>query len=150
MTQFENPNPFELLRLDPTASNDEVVAQAGRLKQQGVNDRELTAIRQAVQILTGSSKERFVQAMFSHPDPCYHWPALERLRAAFRRPPQGTGEQTSRCSPLKLEEFAEMLRPILGEPWDVEKLPDLPRETGNTPGLPENCGWRTLVDDFPG
>jgi hypothetical protein len=149
MTQFESPNPFEVLRLDPTASNEEVVAQACRLKQRGANERELTAIRQAVQILTGSGDERFVQAMLSHPHPRYHWPALERLWAAFRRPPQGAGEQTPRCPP-KLEEFAEMLLPILGERWDVEKLPDLPEETGKHPGLPENCGWRTLVEDFPG
>ena len=78
-------NPFEVLHLDPTASIEEVVAQAGRLRQRAAGEAELTAIRQAVQLLTGSNEERFVQAMLTHPRPCYSWPALERFRATFRR-----------------------------------------------------------------
>jgi hypothetical protein len=87
VSRSPRPNPFEVLRLDPTASDEEVIAQAGRLRQRAADEEEVNAIRQAVQVLTGSAAERFVHQMLAHPRPCYDWPALERFRAAFRRPP---------------------------------------------------------------
>src|SRR5918912_670354 len=51
-------NPFEVLRLDPSASEEEVVRQAGRLRQRVTDERSLNAVRQAVQELAGSAERR--------------------------------------------------------------------------------------------
>jgi hypothetical protein len=88
-------NPFEVLALDPAASDEQVVSQAGRLRQRALDEPQLTALRQAVQDLTGRPAERFLHQILTHPGPCYHWPASDRLRAAFRRPalPDDNGSQ---------------------------------------------------------
>ncbi len=78
-------NPFEVLRLDPTASDEEVVRQAGRLRQRAADEAEVAALRQAVQTLTGRPEERRLHQLLTHPRPCYHHPALERFVTAFRR-----------------------------------------------------------------
>jgi hypothetical protein len=147
-------NPFEVLHLDPTASIEEVVAQAGRLRQRAAGEAELTAIRQAVQLLTGSSEERFVQAMLTHPRPRYHWPALERFRSAFRRPPTPTNGQTPPCPPLNLEEFASFIRLVVGESWVPGSLPgktqDVQQPGVDNPEPSVYSSWRSLVEKFPG
>jgi hypothetical protein len=93
MIDPSHPNAFEVLRLDPGAGNEEVVAQAGRLRQRATEEQELTLLRQAVQALTGSAEDRCLEQILTHPDPRYHWPALDQFRAAFRRlpPPDPAG-----------------------------------------------------------
>jgi hypothetical protein len=86
------PNPFEVLRLDPAATDEEAVRQAGRLRQRAADEAEVAALRQAVQTLTGRPDERRLHQLLTHPGPCYRWPALDRLVAAFRRPPAPTEE----------------------------------------------------------
>ncbi len=80
-------NPFEVLRLDPSASEEEIVRHAGRLRQRVTDEETLSSIRQAVQALTAQPEERRRLALLTHPRPEYAHPALDRLAAAFRRPP---------------------------------------------------------------
>jgi hypothetical protein len=80
-----SPNPFEVLRLDPASGPEEVVRQAGRLRQRAADEEAVAAVRQAVQALTGPAEERTLHALLTHPGPCYHWPAVDRFVAAFRR-----------------------------------------------------------------
>jgi hypothetical protein len=94
MTDLYRDNPFEVLRLDPAAGEEEIVAHAGRLRQRAADEAEVAAIRRAVQALTGRAEERWVHQLFTHPRPCYRWRALERFAAAFRRslPPSAAGD----------------------------------------------------------
>ncbi len=47
-------NPYEVLRLPPTASPEEVVRQGARLAQRAADEPARNAIRQAVRQLTGT------------------------------------------------------------------------------------------------
>jgi len=119
-------NPFEVLRLDPSASEEEVVRRAGQLRQRASED-ELTAVRQAVQALTGRSGERVLHALLTPPKPTYHWPTLERLANAFRRPPAVSATEPLMPPALDLDEFAALLRPLLLKELAPTPLPfDLP------------------------
>ncbi|HKB40106.1 MAG TPA: hypothetical protein VKD72_26960 [Gemmataceae bacterium] len=115
-------NPFEVLRLDPSASEEEVVRRAGQLRQRASED-ELTAIRQAVQALTGRPEERVLHALLTPPKPTYHWPALERLANAFRRPPAVSATEPLMPPALDLDEFAALLRPLLLKELAPSPLP---------------------------
>lgn len=116
-------NPFEVLRLDPLAPADEVVAHAGRLRQRATDEATVTAIRQAVQALTGRPEERLLHELLTHPAPCHRWPALERFAAAFRRPPLPAGEAPPACPPPDLAEVAALLRPLAAAELDAPPLP---------------------------
>jgi len=105
-------NPFEVLRLDPTTPNEEIVRQAGRLRQRATDEDTVAAIRQAVQALTGRSEERRLHEGLTHPSPCYHWPNLDRFVATFRRPPSSAGASSADAPILHLAEFATLLRPL--------------------------------------
>jgi hypothetical protein len=119
-------NPFEVLRLDPSASEEEVVRRAGQLRQRASEDG-LTAIRQAVQALTGRPEERALHALLTPPKPVYHWPALERLANAFRRPPAISATEPLAPPALDLDEFAALLRPLLLKELAPSPIPfDLP------------------------
>jgi hypothetical protein len=106
-------NPFEVLKLDPTASAEEIVRQAGRLRQRAADDAAIALIRQAVQTLSGGSEERQLHEILTHPAPCYSWPALDQFVAAFRRPPQADPTSAVSCPPLDLVELSALLRPLL-------------------------------------
>ena len=64
-------NPFEVLHLDPSSSEEEIVKQAARLRQRAADEAELTAVRQAVQALDrpgrGPATARPVDAPASGP-----------------------------------------------------------------------------------
>src|SRR5262245_48959872 len=98
------PNPFEVLRLDPTASEEEIVRQAGRLRQRVTDEATLTAIRQAVQALTGRAEDRQLHALLTHPRPQWIAAELDRFAAAFRRPPAADGTAAP-VPELDIEEF---------------------------------------------
>src|SRR5947207_3842306 len=115
-------NPFEALRLDPSASEEEVVKQAARLRQRAADEAELTAVRQAVQALTGRPEDRLLHALLTHPRPGHSAPALEKFAAAFRRAPAASGEPAS-VPALDLKEFAELLQAILAEELDLTPPP---------------------------
>jgi hypothetical protein len=107
-------NPFEALRLDPSASEEEVARQAARLRQRAPDEAELTAVRQAVQALTGRPEDRLLHALLTHPRPGYSAPALDKFAAAFRRTPAASGEAPARPA-LDLKEFTELLQEVLVE-----------------------------------
>jgi hypothetical protein len=125
-------NPFEVLRLDPAASEEEVVRQAGRLRQRATDEAALNAIRQAVQALTGRPEDRRLHALLTHPAPAYHSAALDRFAAAFRRPPQAAAPGP--CPPLDFQEFQALfyaqvcadleMTPSPFEPVSGEEEPD--------------------------
>jgi hypothetical protein len=115
------PNPYEVLRLDPSATEEEIVRQAGRLRQRSTPE-ELAAIRQATQALTGRAEERLLHVLLTHPKPCYAQPALDRFAAAFRRAPQ-TPVNTSPCPPLDLQEFAQLLEGLLADELEFTPPP---------------------------
>lgn len=117
-------NPFEVLRLAPSAAEEEIVRQAGRLRQRATEEAARNAIRQAVQALTARAEDRLLFALLTHPSPRHHWPALERFLAAFRRPP--AADPTEPCPPLDLEEFAGLVRELVVEEL---KLPPLAFES---------------------
>jgi hypothetical protein len=147
-------NPFEVLRLDPAAGNEEVVARAARLRQQATAEPEVTALRQAVQALTGPTEERFLQAMLTHPRPCYLWADLDRLRAAFRRPPGQVEATLSPCPAFDWTEFASLLQQAAGEPGDPAHL-SVSEEKVTSRGGEESwesavARWQGLVEGFAG
>ena|ERR1700722_10268379 len=107
-------NPFEVLRIDPSATEEEIVRQAGRLRQRAAGESELNAIRQAVQELTAKPEERRLLALMAHPQPSYSTPALDRFVAAFRRPP-ATEAATTAFANLDLDEVRELLRDNIRE-----------------------------------
>jgi hypothetical protein len=116
-------NPFELLQLDPATPAEDVVRQAGRLRQRATDEAAVTAIRQAVQALTGRPEERTLHEWLTHPAPCHAWPALERFSAAFRRPPQPACAAPSTCPPPDPAGIAALLRPIAAAELDAPPPP---------------------------
>lgn len=103
-------NPFEVLRLGPTASAEEVVRQAGRLRQRAPDEAAVAAIRQAVQALTGRPEDRALLELLTHPGPRYEAPALEQFLAACRRlPPVDAPSHVP--ADWGLDEFRALLEP---------------------------------------
>jgi hypothetical protein len=144
-----NANPFEILALDPMASEEQVVEQAGRLRQRSTDEATITAIRQAVQALTGRAEDRLLQALLAHPQPVYAWPALEKFISAYRRAPVPTTVAT--CPPLDLAEFAALLRAHLAEELELSPLPFEPLPaTEDAEELERQAAealWQSLICD---
>jgi hypothetical protein len=120
MTAVPQTNPFEVLRLDPTAPEEEVVRQAGRLRQRAADEAAHNAVRLAVQALTASAAARGLHALLTHPRPAHQAAALERFAAAFRRPPGSANPPA--CVPLDLEEFTALLRSLVAQQLEVPAL----------------------------
>jgi hypothetical protein len=143
-------NPFEILRLDPSATEEEIVRQAGRLRQRATDEATRNAIRQAVQALTARAEDRELLALLTHPRPCYRWPALERFAAAFRRPPAATGAAQA-CPLLDMEEFADIVRGLIVEELELPPLLFELLASGETPHEIERqtaeALWQGLVFD---
>jgi hypothetical protein len=143
-------NPFEILRLDPSATEEEIVRQAGRLRQRATDEATRNAIRQAVQVLTARAEDRQRFALLTHPAPRHHWPALERFAAAFRRPPVAT-RSVEPCPPLDLEEFAGLLRVLVAEELELPSLSLEPMTAGEPPEEIERqtmeALWQSLLFD---
>ena len=142
-------NPFEVLRLDPDSSEEEVVRQAGRLRQRATDEQSLNAIRQAVQALTGRAEERLLHALLTHPRPTHAWPALERFAAAFRRPPAATA---SPVPPPDLNELAGLLRALLAEELELAPLPleavDAAEDAAEIERQMAEALWQSLLVDM--
>jgi len=119
-------NPFEVLRLAPTAGPEEAVRQAARLAQRATDEADRNGIRQAVRALTGSDEERALHALLTHPGPRYGSVALEQFQAAFRRPPQPAAAPS--VPPLDLEEFRAPLLAALAAQLPPAVLPLEPIE----------------------
>jgi hypothetical protein len=144
-------SPFEVLRLPPTASEEEVVRQAGRLRQRAGGEAALNAIRQAVQALTGRAEDRALLALLTHPRPCYSWPALEKFAAAFRRAPAAEPGGAA-CPPFDAEEFTALLLEALAEELDLPPLPfEVPPVAEDAAEIQRQTAealWQALLGDM--
>lgn len=144
------PNPYEVLRLDPSATEEEVVRQAGRLRQRSTDETTLAAIRQATRALTGRPEERLLHALRTHPKPCYTQPALDRFAAVFRRPPP-TPANTTPCPPLELAECARLLEALLADELELTPPPFEPLPvTDDADDLERQAAealWQSLLYD---
>jgi hypothetical protein len=144
------PNPYEVLHLDPAASEEEIVRHAGRLRQRVTDEQALAEIRQAVQALTAKPEERRRLALLTHSRPEYASPALDRLAAAFRRPPTASAE-ASTCPELDEQEFRSLLLSQALEELDLPALPFEPVASVEDPAeiqrqLAEAL-WQSLLAD---
>ena len=111
-------NPFEVLRLPPAATPDEIVRQGARLCQTTADEAVRDAVRQAVRELTESDDARSLWALLTHPSPSYGAAELDRLAASYRRPPQAQALRANAA--LDAEEFRTLLlATIAGEPQPV-------------------------------
>lgn len=126
-----NTNPFDILRLDPSATEEQIVRHAARLQQRATDEAMRNEIRQAVQALTARSEDRQLLSLLTHPRPCYSCPALERFAAAFRRPPVPTTTPQI-CPPLDLEEFEDLVGALIREELDLSALPLEPIPADNS------------------
>ena len=116
-----NANPFEVLRLDPSATEEEIVRQAGRLRQRAADEATKNAIRQAVQALTANAADRLLFSLLTHAAPCHREPTLERFVAAFRRPPTPS-RAAEPCPGLDMEEFTGLLNVLAAEELELPAL----------------------------
>jgi hypothetical protein len=105
-------NPFEVLRLDPSATEEEIVRHAGWLRQRASDEATLNALRQAVQTLMARPEERRLFALLTHPRPDHISAALDRFVTANRRPP-AIDSTTTPPPPLDLDEFQSLMRAML-------------------------------------
>jgi hypothetical protein len=149
---MSNDNPFEVLRLDPSAPDEEVVRQAGRLRQRAADETAVAAIRQAVQALTGRPEERLLQVLLTHPAPCHLWPTLERFTAAFRRPPRPTVQTPPSCPAPDPADVLALLRPLAAAELDVPSPPfeqvGEPDDTAEIVKQTIEGVWQTLPFDM--
>jgi hypothetical protein len=145
-----DPNPFEALRLDPAATEEEIVRHAGRLRRRAADGVTLDAVRRAVQALTACPEDRLLWALLTHPDPSYQSPVLDRFAVAFRRPPAPVGDAAS-CPPLDLEEFTALVRRRAAE--ELELPPQEFESVGNDEPADEidrqtaESLWQSLLFD---
>jgi hypothetical protein len=143
-------NPFEVLRLDPSAAEAEIVRQAGRLRQVATDEATRNALRQAVQSLTARAEDRMLHALLTHPAPGYHAPALDRFLAAFRRPPAVAGD-VSACPALDIKEFEDLVKEKCVEELDLPSLAFevlLEEESGDEIGRQTaEVLWQSLLFD---
>src|SRR5271166_2493508 len=143
-------NPFEVLRLDPAASEEEIVRQAGRLRQRETDEAHLAHIRQAVQALTARPEERRLLALLTHPRPEYTVALLDRFAAAFRRPPTPTAAHTA-CPDLDSEEFLSLLLSQAVEELEQPATPFEPvpatEDAGEIARQLAEAVWQSLIWD---
>ena len=143
-----NDNPFEVLRLDPSATEEEIVRQAGRLRQRADDEATQNALRQAVQALTARAEDRRLFALLTHPAPRSSEPALERFVAAFRRPltPSRAAEP---CPALDVEEFTTLLYAFAVAELELLALPFEPLASDETPAEIERQTMEALWQNLP-
>jgi hypothetical protein len=141
-------NPFEVLRLGPEATEEEIVRQAARLRQLGADEAALNAIRQAVQAVTADNADRALLALLTHPHPAHVSPALDRFAAAFRRP---LAAEALPCPALDLEEFTACICEVIAAdlasaPAEFEPLTH-GEDTGEIDRQTAEALWQSLPCD---
>jgi hypothetical protein len=143
-------NPFEVLLLPPTASEEEVVRQGARLAQRAADEPARNAIRQAVRQLTGSAEERALHALMTHPGPEHGSAELERFSAAFRRAPAAESNPQP-CPPVDLEEVRALLSQALAAEMEQQPMPLEPIMVDDTPEeiarQTTEMLWQSLLSD---
>jgi hypothetical protein len=143
-------NPFEVLRLDPSSSEEEIIRRATQLRRRESDETALAELRRAVQALAGRSEDRLLQSLLAHPRPAYDSAVIERLAAACRKRPP-VAAQASTCPPLDLNEFAAYLARWLSEELDTPPLPFESVDKGDEPAeiqlQSEEALWQSLIVD---
>jgi hypothetical protein len=146
-------NPFELLRLAPSASEEEIVRAAARLCQRAPDEATRNALRQAVRQLTGSAEERALYALLTPPQPEHDNAELERFAAAFRRAPAPVAPGRP-CPDLDVDEVRLLLRQILAAELEAPASTLEAIETSDTPEeiarQTAEALWQSLLSDFRG
>jgi hypothetical protein len=144
-------NPFEVLRLDPSADEQAAVRQAARLCQRATDETARNAVRQAVRQLTASAEERQLYALLTHPRPGHATSELDRFVAAFRRPP-ATSPDAAPCPGLDTKELAELLLVALAAELELTPLPleavDEPEPPAEIARQTGEALWRGLISDM--
>jgi hypothetical protein len=151
---MSTPNPFEVLQLDPLATPEEIVAQAGRLRQTAADEEEMNRIRQAVQALTAQPEDRDLVAMFTFPRPGYQLPERDRFLQAFRRSPAPAAPMPTDIPPLDETEVAMLILGVLSEELAAPPVPlePLPLEEGaeDIRAQQAEALWQSLLYDSRG
>jgi hypothetical protein len=146
-------NPFEVLRLDPMASEDAIVRQADRLRRRAGDEIALAELRRAVRALTGPSEERQLLALFTHPRPSHAADVLDRLAATYRRAPVPVAGIES-APVFDYAEFAELIGDRLAEAIGSPQLPFEPLMAGDDSTeiarQTDEVLWQALMIDNPG
>jgi hypothetical protein len=125
-------SPFEVLRLPPTATEEEVVRQAARLCQRAGDEAARARYREAARRLTGDANERGLHALLTHAGAEYASPELEHFVNAHRRPPAGAAAPAA-CPPLDRGEVAALLRAAVLAELAPAPLPLALVEAGEPP-----------------
>jgi hypothetical protein len=144
-------NPFELLRLPPDASEEEIVRQGARLCQTAGDDDARNAFREAVRMLTDNAEERRLHALLTPPSPATASKELDRFVAAYRRAP---ASEAAEVPELGKDEVLALLRErlaasVLRGPAALEAVPDqepaeeIARQTSE-------ALWHSLLHDMRG
>lgn len=144
-------NPFELLRLPPGASEEEIVRQGARLCQTAADDDTRDAYREAVRALTDSAEGRQLHALLTPPAPATASKDLDRFVVAYRRAPAA---EAATVPELGRDELLALLRERLAGalragPAPLEPIPDqepaeeIARQTGE-------AVWHSLLHDMRG
>lgn len=143
-------SPFEVLRLDPTASEADIVRRAGQLRRRAGDEGVVAELRRAVQALTGRAEQRQLLALLCHPRPGYSAPTLDRLAAEYRRPPAAEGPSRP-CPPLDLAEFAECAAARLAAEFETPPAEFEPLAAVDEPDeivrQNEEARWLSLIFD---
>jgi len=144
-------NPFELLRMPPEATEEEIVRQGARLCQTAADDDARNAIREAVRSLTATADERRLHALLTPPGFTPAGKELDRFAAARRRAPAGAAVVVP---PLDHEEARAILRELLlagldQTPARLEPIPDAesPEEIARQAS---EAAWLSLLHDTRG
>ena len=114
-------NPFEILKLDPSADEETAVRQAARLCQRAADEPARNQIRQAVRRLTTTAEERQLHALLTHPRPEYHCSVLDGFIAAHRRAPAVT--DAGPPPEMDREEITALLLAALAAELEFHPLP---------------------------
>lgn len=137
--------PFEVLRLPPTATAEQAVRQAARLTQLAPDEATRNRVRQAIQQLMASPQAWTLASLLAHPLPQYERPEVERFVAQHRRPPAGLA-----AAPLPEVDWEELRAVRLDWLESQRSLPTLPLEpmpNAEAEEAPaENTAWPRLVD----
>lgn len=146
-------NPFEILRLAPTASEQEVMTQAERLCQRAGDEEARNRYREAARQLTATAEERELFALLTFPSAEHESRDLERFIAAHRRPPAGPLQEEKPVVPaldvdvvrgLVLQALAADLEPTplpLAVVESGEPVEEINRQTAE-------ALWQSLLSDM--
>jgi hypothetical protein len=119
---MRDDNPFEVLQLPPTASEQEIVRQAARLCQRAGDESVRNRYREAARLLTADAGERALLALLTHPGAEHENADLERFQNTYRRPPASSAPPTT-CPTLDISEVRQLLAQALAAELELAPLP---------------------------